>query len=253
VTAPTQQAITTVILTLNEIDHLEACIESVRWSDEILVFDSGVTPAIPPMAEKAGARVILNPFINYTAQRNAALDSVGTAWTFFLDADERCTPELAAEIRGAVADEVANGYWIPRHNDIFGKIALYAGWYPDYQLRLMATRAARYDTARAVHETVILQGTAAHLKNPLIHYNYRDGKQFANKQRKYTNFAVEEMLKAGQRASFKQLASMPIRHFLWRYITLKGYQGGWHGFRLSAWMAFWENRKYTWLRQRQPK
>ena len=73
----------------------------------------------------------------------------------FVDADERVTPALADEIRAVLAGP-APGWWIPRDNYIFGRLTRYAGWYPDYQLRLMRRTLAHYDAARPVHELVLL-------------------------------------------------------------------------------------------------
>ena len=84
-----------VILTLNEERHIAACIESVRWTDGVVVVDSFSTDATVTLAEQAGAEIMQHRFENYSQQRNAALDAVDTEWVFFLDADERATPELA--------------------------------------------------------------------------------------------------------------------------------------------------------------
>src|SRR5574341_2527487 len=160
-------------ITLNEEAHILDCIESLRWVDEIVVFDSFSTDRTVEWASQAGAHVLQQPFENYGAQRNAALQAIEADLIFFLDANERATPELAAEVRSKL-DRPERGWWFPRHNYIFGKLTLGAGWYPDYQLRMLHRASARYDPGRPVHEEVILDGRAGYLTNPLIHYNYRD-------------------------------------------------------------------------------
>jgi glycosyltransferase involved in cell wall biosynthesis len=109
-----------VILTLNEATHIAACIESVKWADGVVVFDSFSTDATVELARQAGADILQHPFENYAQQRNAALEAVAADWIFFVDADERATPALAQEIRQVIATEDKVGWWIPRHNYIFG-------------------------------------------------------------------------------------------------------------------------------------
>lgn len=239
--------IAAIILCRNNPDHIEAAIESVRWADSIIVFDSFSTDNTPDLARAAGAQVIQHVFENWSLQREAALAAASADWVFFLDHDERATPALAAEMRAAVESTDYAGYWVPRHNYIFGILTKYAGWYPDYQLRLMRRAAAHYDLSRAVHELVVLDGEAGHLQNPLIHYNYTTIQQFRAKQDKYTAFAAGEMFKNGVRVKPQNYILQPIRHFRWRYVELGGWRGGWHGFRLSLIMAYYEWVKYRLL------
>src|SRR5690606_5124003 len=119
-----------------------------------------------------------------------ALDVVrgATEWVLFVDADERVTPELAEEVREKIMLPGYAGFRIPRHNYIFGKLTLGAGWYPDYQTRLLKVGAAHYDPTRKVHEVVVLDEEEGTLEHPFIHYNYRDARQFAEKQRRYVAY-----------------------------------------------------------------
>jgi glycosyltransferase involved in cell wall biosynthesis len=111
-------------------------------------------------ARAPGVRVVQHPFVNYSQQRDAALDAATADWVLFVDADERVRPELAAEVRAVTADpaRAEAGWWIPRDNLIFGRLTRGAGWSPDYQLRLLRRGRAHYDPARAVHEVAELDG-----------------------------------------------------------------------------------------------
>jgi (heptosyl)LPS beta-1,4-glucosyltransferase len=234
-----------IILTHNEADHVAACIESLRWADSILVFDSFSTNDTPEIARQAGVRVVQHVFENYTAQRTAALNAVSEEWVYFVDVDERSSPEQAREIRERIANPNVHGYWVPRHNYIFGKLTRGAGWYPDYQLRLMRRERAHYDQSRAVHETVVIDGEVGHLDTPLVHYNYRDIRQFIKKQEWYTDLAAKELSAQGIRVKPQNYILQPIRHFKWRFVELKGYHDGLHGLRLSLLMAWYEFQKYV--------
>src|SRR5262245_25898685 len=137
--------LTAIILTRNEERHIRDCIESVQWMDHVLVFDSGSTDRTREIAAEEGAEVRINEFQNFAQQRNDALAVAKTEWVFLIDADERCTPELQLEIQRTLKNPQHPGYWIPRHNYIFGKLTRYTGWYPDYQMRLLKRSEAKYD------------------------------------------------------------------------------------------------------------
>jgi len=241
-----------IVLTYNESQHIESCIESLRFADDVLIFDSFSTDDTPQIAAQRGARVIQRAFLNYPDQRNAALESVGKTadWVLFVDADERVSPQLATEIREVIDRSTCAGYRIPRHNYIFGRLTRGAGWYPDYQTRLLRVGGARYDPTRKVHEIVLLDGELGTLQEPLIHYNYRDLAHFLAKQRRYSAYEAEILFDQGVRPRLHNYILQPLRQFRWRFFTLAGYQDGWHGLRLSVLLAYYEWRKYLLLRQR---
>jgi glycosyltransferase involved in cell wall biosynthesis len=237
-----------IILTYNEARHVVDCIESLRFADEIIVFDSFSTDETVRLSSHGGARVIQHRFENYSTQRSAALAAVtGSAdWVLFVDADERVTPALAEEVRRVIESPGYAGYRIPRDNYIFGKVTRGAGWYPDYQTRLLRVGAAHYDPNRQVHEIVTLDGAEGTLQNALIHYNYRDMAQFLEKQRRYSVYDAGILYGQGVRPKPQNYVLQPLRHFWWRFVTLKGYVDGLHGLRLSLLMAWYEFKKY-WL------
>ncbi len=243
--------LTGIILTRNEADHIAACIESLRFADYILVFDSFSEDDTVRLAKEAGAEVIQRAFDDYAGQRNAALKAVeGRAdWVLFVDADERVTPELAAEVREVMEKPGYAGWRIPRYNYIFGKLTLGAGWYPDYQTRLLRIGHAQYDPERQVHELVLLDGEEGTLMQHFIHYNYRNAAQFAAKQRRYSAYDAQIMYQQGIHPKPQNYILQPWRQFWWRFVTLKGYRDGLHGLRLSALMAWYELRKYRLLRE----
>jgi len=241
-----------IILTRNESKHIQACIETVRFADQIVVFDSGSTDDTQSLAESAGATVMTNAFDNYAQQRNDALNATDADWILFVDADERITTDLAEEIQKTITQPRHDGYWIPRHNYIFGKLTRHTGWYPDYQMRLLKRGAAQYDPERHVHELVILaHGEAGHLKNPIVHYNYDSVQQFHEKQQRYVQYDAKILNEEGIRPKVYTPYLQPFRHFKWRYFDLRGYKDGVHGLRLSVLMAWYEHRKYTILRKMQ--
>jgi (heptosyl)LPS beta-1,4-glucosyltransferase len=248
-----QPHLTAIIISYNEAEHIRACIDSLQFADHVLVFDAFSDDGTPDLARQADAAVLQRPFDDFAAQRNAALDAVAdqTDFVLFVDADERVTPELAGEIRAVLQQtgirQIA-GWRIPRHNYIFGRLTRGAGWYPDYQTRLLRVGAAQYDPAKRVHEVVQLEGELGTLQHHLTHYNYSHVQQFRAKQRRYVRYDAESLQQQGVRPKPYTYITQPLRHFWWRFVTLRGYRDGWHGLRLSALMAWYEFRKYWVLR-----
>lgn len=242
----TDPQLTVLILTLNEAAHIQACIDSVRWADRIVVVDSYSTDDTVALAQSAGAHVFQSPFENYAQQRNVALQHAHTPWVFFVDADERGTDALADEIRRVTETRPEAGWRVPRHNYIFGKLTLGAGWFPDYQMRLFRRGKVHYE--RPVHEVAVVDGSIGQLENPLIHYNYDTVAQFHATQRRYAAYERSILQAQGIRPKPTTPFTQPVRHFWWRFVTLGGYRDGLHGARLSAYMAYYEWVKYRGLR-----
>ena len=235
-------AVAAVVLTLNEEKNIVDCIASLNWADRVVVVDTLSTDRTVPLARAGGAEIISHPFEDYSQIRNVALDTIHSPWIFFVDADERATPELAAEIRHVTAHRPENGWWVPRHNYIFGKLTLGAGWYPDYQMRLLRGGTARYE--RPVHEVVVLDGQDGYLENPLIHFNYHTVAQFRAKQARYTDYDAHILLSEGVRPRLYTPLTQAVRHFAWRFFSLRGYRDGLHGLRLCLLTAWYEAIKY---------
>jgi len=238
-----------IVLTFNEERHIGPCIDSLQWCDAVVVWDSFSADRTCEIARAKKASVYQHPFKGYGSQRQAAMEAVladlSPRWILFVDADERATPELAREVRCVLEErpEVV-GWWVPRHNRIFGKVIMHAGWYPDYQLRLLRPDLSRWDPAREVHELPILDGDEGHLANVLVHYNYDSLRQFVAKQEKYVDIDARILFDAGERPKLWSPITMPVRHFKWRFWDLQGYRDGLHGLWLSLLMGYYEGVKY---------
>lgn len=241
-----------IVLTKDEVYHVGACIESLRsWVDAVVVWDSGFNEELCRIARDAGALVVQRPFDNFSAQRQAALDTVQAEWVLFVDVDERATPALADEIRrrlevDSAAQPPINGYWLPRRNFIAGVETRGNGYYPDYQLRLLRRQSAHY-TPRPVHEIVTVDGRQRYLLEPLLHYNYRDWPHFHAKQPAYARFEAENLRAQGIKPRPHNFILQPLREFRRRYITLGGWRDGIHGLRLALWLAWYYGFMPYWL------
>jgi hypothetical protein len=241
-----------IVLTKNVSNHIVACIDTLRFTDRIVVSDSYSEDDTVALARAAGAEVIQRVFDNFAGQRNAAMAAVDAEWIFFVDADERIPEALAAEVR-SVLERPEAGWWVPRHNFIAGKQVRHGGFYPDYQLRLLRRHRARYDPARPVHEVVLLDGESAHLSEPMIHYNYDDWAQFHAKQRRYAALEARILKERGVRPWPHKFVTMPFREFRRRYFALQGWRDGWTGLKLASLLAFYYGFMPHWRLVRSPR
>lgn len=238
--------ISIVILTKDEELYIAACIESLKWADEIVVFDSYSSDCTVEIAQSLGVTVIQHPFRNFADQRNAALKVIDSEWVFFVDADERVTPELAIEVQEAIKDPTYHGWWIPTHNYVLGRLILHAGLYPDYHLRLMKRDTARYDTTQKVHEKVILKGKDGYLHNHLIHISCNTWNEFKEHQFIYAKYKAENYWERGFKSSYHVFVG-PIVEFIRRFFYFRGYKDGFYGFYLSLLFAYSNHLMYRYL------
>lgn len=239
------------VIARDEERHIGGCLESVAGlADEALVLLDGRTAdRTAEVAARHGARVVAAPWRNFSAQRNLALSLCAHPWVLFIDADERVTPELAAEIRALVSGApTAAGYWIPRRNLFFGRPLRGGGWYPDHQLRLLRRAAAHYDEGRLVHEYADLAGEAAALRGHLLHHNIdRLGELWA-KQSAYALAEARTLYREGRRARWRNFVGAPARELWRRYVQLGGWRDGLLGLFLCATLAWFEVVKFAFLR-----
>ncbi|MFQ3630657.1 glycosyltransferase family 2 protein [Roseiflexus sp.] len=239
------------IIAGNEEHHVGDALASVAdlAGDIVAVIDSRSRDTTAAICRDYGARVYIEPWRGFPAQRNRALDLCAGTWVLFLDADERVTPELAQEVRTTLSNGTdMAGFWIPRHNLFFGRRLQGGGWYPDYQLRLMRRGCARYDESRLVHEFATLDGPAGMMHGHLVHLNIERFDELWRKQRAYAFQEAQTLLLANAPVRWRTLVSAPVREFYRRFITLHGYRDGALGLFLCATMAYFEIVKYVHLR-----
>jgi glycosyltransferase involved in cell wall biosynthesis len=194
--------VSVIIPVLNEEKNLPDCLASVAWADEVFVVDSRSTDRTCPLAEELGARVVQFQFqAGGPRKKNWSLDNLPLRndWVLLLDADERITPELQAEIAAIFAAGPQHaGYYLNRKQIFLGRWLRHGGNYPSWNLRLLRRNAGRYerlDTEELasagdveVHEHVVLEGSAGYLREPMLHLDFKDLQQFIDRHNRYSTW-----------------------------------------------------------------
>jgi glycosyltransferase involved in cell wall biosynthesis len=236
--------LTVLIPTFNEEANLPACLESVRWADEILVVDANSTDATPDLARRAGARVLQHPYENSAAQKNWAIPQASHEWVLVVDADERVTPELAAEVRSVLdAPGPKTGYWIRRRNFFLGREIRHCGWQRDRVLRLFRREGSRYER-KWVHAEVDLP-RAGSLEGTLVHHSYRSLADCLLKADRYSTWGARDLYEKGERAGIASMAGHAWFRFFKMFVLQGGLWDGPHGFVVCVMGSFAVFLKYA--------
>ena len=255
----------------NEAANLRACIASARFAEEIVVVDSGSTDGTRELAEALGAKVVDFQWNGKAPKKkNWALANLPWRheWVFILDADERITPELAAELRAVVAAPAADGYYVNRRFWFLDGWLRHCGYYPSWNLRFFRHALGRYeefagldDTGSGdneVHEHVVLRGTSARLRGEMDHHAFPTIAIWVEKHNRYSNWEARLLTSAAGAAQghaaldptlarkrrLKQFAGrLPCRPFLrffYHYVLRAGFLDGYRGYVFCRLMGFYE-------------
>ena len=234
--------ITAAIITFNEAENIRAACESVAWADEIVVVDSQSTDTTRDIAAGCGARVINRAWPGFALQKQFATDQASNDWVFSLDADERVSPELKTSIqrlRDQNAEQLADGYLIPRRSFYMGRWIRGGGWYPDRQLRLFNKSRGRWQGPH-IHESVKMNAGArvSLLKGDLLHYPARDARYHHQMiGERYAPLGAQQMFEAGRRTSRLKIATAAPAAFLRGYFLKGGFRDGLAGLSIASFAA----------------
>jgi glycosyltransferase involved in cell wall biosynthesis len=237
----------------NEEANLAACLDSVAWADEILVVDSGSTDGTLAIARRYTDRVLEHEYVNSATQKNWAIPQAAHGWVMVIDADERVTPELQAEIRALLAEEPPlDGYRIPRRNFFFGTRIHHCGWDADAPLRLFRRDLSRYEEKHVHADVVVESGRVGRLAGELEHHTYRSFDQYLEKFGRYTTWSALDLKARGRRATAWSLTVRPVFRFFRQYVLRQGFRDGKAGFVLCVLAAFSVFMKYAklWIMER---
>ncbi|MHB1558966.1 MAG: glycosyltransferase family 2 protein [Isosphaeraceae bacterium] len=249
-------SVSVLVVARNEAHNLADCLAAARWADErVVVVDAASQDETLAIARRGADRVEVRAFDDFASQRNAALAMATGDWVLSVDADERITPELAAEVRRIIAYRQAPyvGYRVPIRSEILGRSFGYSGTQHDLPLRLFRRAAGRW--VGLVHEVVELDGPVGLVGGVLTHRTIPNMTVFLEKINRYTTLEAEGL--AQQRRSFRpsDLTLRPAWTFLKLYLFKQGFRDGVEGFifclfsGVSAAVRAWKHRELTLARR----
>lgn len=243
-----------VLIVRNESAQLGACLESVKWADEIVVLDGGSDDDTVAIARRYTDKVFIErDWQGYGIQRQRAQQRASGDWILMIDADERVTPELRVEIERAVAaDDRTIVYAVPRLSFCFGRFIRHGGWYPDYVTRLYPRGRARYGD-ELVHEKIHPDPgvRVVRLRGDLLHYTYRNLEHYLLKSAGFAAAWATMRQRQGRRAGLVQGMLHGIACFVRMYLLRAGFLDGKAGILLALLSAHSTFAKYAdlWVRQ----
>jgi glycosyltransferase involved in cell wall biosynthesis len=246
--------VSVLILTRDEELNLADCLQSVAWSDDIVIFDSFSTDRTCYIAQAAGARCVKRRFDDYASQRNAALRGVDfkNPWVLMVDADERVPPALAHEVLDAArtASPETTLFRLRRKDMFLGRWLRHSSAYPTWFGRMV--RPGQVEVRRAINEEYQTAGTLGRLENHLIHHPFSKGvAAWVERQNLYSTMeatvlheeraqplSIADLFSADpvrRRHAAKRMAyRLPLRptlFFLYLYIARLGFLDGGPGFK----------------------
>jgi glycosyltransferase involved in cell wall biosynthesis len=237
--------LTVIIAAKNEALNISDCIASVKFADEILVLDSGSTDATAQLARDAGAAVHATDWPGYGPQQARGIGLATSDWVLSLDADERVTPALQAEILQAIESPLADGYRLPRSSSFCGQFITASGWTPDYTLRLVRRERAGF-TDHFLHAHMTVDGTRADLSSPIVHFSYRSLDDVLEKLNRYSKGAALDAAANGQSSGLFKAIAKGVWAFFRTYVLRAGFLDGKMGLVLAIFNG--ETTYYKYLR-----
>lgn len=257
--------VSVVILAKNEESNIARCLQSLAWSDDVIVIDDGSTDSTVEVAQRIGAKVVEHKFESFAKQRNWALQSVEFRhdWVLMLDADETATPELVIAIQDAIRDanEEVVAFRLCRKTMLMGKWLKYSDGFPVWIMRLTRLGKAAYqDSGHGEVPVPEVDGAIGTIREPFVHYPFSKGlSDWVTRHNRYSSREAELELhqeadtnsrqilsrdaanrRRALRAFSRRLPLRPVLRFFYQYVWKWGFLDGRAGLAFSFLMAVYE-------------
>jgi glycosyltransferase involved in cell wall biosynthesis len=269
-----------VIITFNEEANIGRTLASVQplvadGKGEIIIVDSGSTDHTVDIAKSFGAKMFVEEWKGFAAQKNSAIDKATGDWILSLDADEEVSADLASHIIRSAADDkqgpfewniaprfgipygdlrtdvgpLPHAFWIARNNHFMGRSIRRGGYYPDHKLRLFSRGSARFDESRAVHEDAHTSRRTGVVKiGALIHHSYPTLSDYIEHMNRYSSLGAEMVVAKSNgkvRFSVSNIVLRPLATFVYNYFFRLGFLDGREGLLLHLYHAVYVSWKYA--------
>jgi glycosyltransferase involved in cell wall biosynthesis len=232
------QKISAVIITKNNESIIKDCLQSLLWTDEIVVVDSGSTDNTLAICKSFDCKIISSPWLGFGKTKQLAVNSTSNNWVFSLDSDEICSAALSEKIQQILSSKSPKvGYKIKRCTFFMGKAIKYSGWQKDYPLRLFQKQAGNFNDFD-LHEFVEIKGETDRIKELIWHHSFPSISSYLNKIESYTTLGAKIAFKKGKKGSPLLALIKGLFKFFKMYILKRGFLDGMAGLMLAAFSGF---------------
>jgi glycosyltransferase involved in cell wall biosynthesis len=257
--------VSVLILTKNEEKDLPGCLQSIRWSDDIHLYDSYSEDNTVSIAQQLGAKITQRSFDDWSTHQNWGLSNIlfKYEWVFYIDADERMSDSLTVAINQAanLPDQEFSAYRIQRRDFFMGTWLKHVQTTP-YYIRLFRPEKIRYE--RLVNPVTIVDGPIGQLSGYLDHYPFSKGishwlerhnsystfeaQQIYDNQRNSGSFSFTKALftkdfqarRYHQKELFYRLPARPLMKFFILYFLKRGFLDGKPGLTYAILQSIYE-------------
>lgn len=185
-----------IIIAKNEEGRIKACLESVKWADEIIIADNGSTDKTKQIARQYSDKIFEFDGLDFSSLRNKAFEKATGDWVLYVDADERVLSVLRNEIESLITFTDYSAFAISRRNIIFGREVNYGPYKKDWMIRLFK-RSDFEGWSGKVHESPRFKGKLGYAKNSLLHLTHRDIDQIVLKSLEWSKIDAKLRLESG--------------------------------------------------------
>jgi glycosyltransferase involved in cell wall biosynthesis len=243
--------ISAVIITMNEENYIERCINSVnKVADEIIVVDSFSTDNTEMICRKHNVKFFQHEFTGFMNQKNYAISLASNEYVLSIDADEALSDELTDSLSAIKKELTHDGYLFNRLNNYCGKWIRHSAWYPDRQLRLFNREKGKFGPVN-VHESfkMIPGCSISRINGDLLHWPCETVDEFSKNIELYADIAALEYYKAGKKVFWFTPAIHMVWRFMLTYILHTGFLDGKSGYVICSKKAWSSYLKYARLRR----
>jgi glycosyltransferase involved in cell wall biosynthesis len=237
------QKVSGFVITFNEEDNVAACLETMKWADDLVVVDSFSTDRTVEIARRYTDRIIQRPFTAYTDQTRFAFEQTTGDWVLWLDADERLTPQALAEVEErfrAPGGPGADGFAFPRRTCFADRWIMHGGWYPQRKVRLFRREGARIG-GNPAHPTAEVSGSIVNVRGDILHYSYPGGlAEMAQRSARFADLVARERYERGGRFSLLKLLFRPPFELVKKYVLQLGLLDGMPGLLIAVGSAYYQ-------------
>lgn len=232
--------LTALVITYNEVIHVDDLIENIGFADEIIIVDSFSTDGtFEKLKSYQNITVIQHKFINFADQKNYALSLSNNDWVLFIDADERISEAYKNDVLEKINSTSACVAYHSLFRYYFGNTPIkYSGFQTTKSYRLFRKTKCKYNEAQTVHEKLIVDGESGLLKHRITHYSFRDYDHYKEKMKLYGHIKAKRLYEKGKTTNFFKAKIKPLYKFLNHYIMRLGILDGKIGYHISVLNAY---------------